>query len=412
MEIKSVLELRAGPLSMTFDPSNAFIRHMRWGGQELVRAIYGAVRDQNWATIPSVMANLKTEVGSDSFRISFDVVCRERAVDYAWRGTIRGEASGKVTYMFDGEARSNFQRNRIGLCVLHPIEECAGRPCMIEHVDGSREMGTFPKAISPEQPFFDIHAVNYGALEIRFDGETFEMEDQRNWGDASYKTYSTPQRLPKPAAVRAGDQVRHEVTVRLHDDPYIWIADGPRFPFPQISTGAEPDSSTSPKWFADLNMSRPAKDSSGMLVYAATPHVHQPDDTTMIENIAGIAAGPETAKEFSSKPVVISPITVQPSRPQLRAPWTLGLISRLAQTGNVHSMTFAQPLDLDFAGFKPAHVLATRSSHPLLAEALAMVNAEGRRRVMVGSFVDRPLKVRVGEREATLQPFEVRTLND
>src|SRR5687768_14823197 len=161
MQSQSIIELRAGPLTMSFDPTNAFIRHMRWGGQEIVRAIYGAVRDHNWATISPAITNLKTEVGGDSFRISFDVVCREREVDFLWRGTIAGEATGKVTYVFDGEARSNFQRNRIGLCVLHPIETCAGRACVIEHVDSSHEIGVFPKPISPAQPFFDIRAVHY-----------------------------------------------------------------------------------------------------------------------------------------------------------------------------------------------------------------------------------------------------------
>ena len=408
MDNKSVLELRAGPLTMIFDPSNAFIRYIRWGAQEVVRAIYGAVRDHNWATIPSAVSNLKTDVTNDSFRISFDVACREREVDYSWRGNICGDAAGKVTYTFEGKARSNFQRNRIGLCVLHPIEECAGRACMIEHVDGSREMGTFPRTILADQPFFDIQAVNYGSVEIRFNGETFEMEDQRNYGDASYKTYSTPQRLPKPAPVRTGDEVRHEVTVTLHQEPHIWIADGPKFPFPRID--ARPDMAASEKWFMEVNANRVPKDHPEMLQYAASPQVHQLDDMTIIENIAGIAYGPESAKEFSSNPVVISPIMVQPNRPELRAPWTLGLISRLAQTGNVHSLTFAYPFELDFGEFKPTHVLPTRSSHPLLAEALVLVDAQGRRRVMVGSFVDRPLRIRVGQQDATLQPFEVRTL--
>lgn len=408
MDTKSVVELRAGPLTLIFDPSNAFIRYIRWGGQELVRAIYGAVRDHNWATIPSAISNLKTEVANDSFRISFDVNCREREVDYAWRGNIRGDASGKVTYAFEGKARSDFQRNRIGLCILHPIEECAGRACMIEHVDGSREMGVFPKMTSPDQPFFDIRAVNHGNVEIRCEGETFEMEDQRNYGDASYKTYSTPQRLPKPTPVRTGDEVRHEVTVCLHQEPHIWIADAPRFPFPRIES--IPGTPASEKWFMDVNANRAPKDHPDMLVYAASPQVHQPDDITIIENIAGIAYGPQSAKEFSSKPVIIAPIMVQPNRPQLREPWTLGLISRLAQTGNVHSMTFAYPLELDFGGFKPTHVLPTQSSHPLLAEALVLLDAQGRRRVRVGSFVDRPLKIRIGQQEVTLEPFEVRTV--
>jgi len=40
------------------------------------------------------------------------------------------------------------------------------------------------------------------------------MEDQRNWTDASFKTYSTPLRLPYPAPVAAGTVI--EQTVRLN----------------------------------------------------------------------------------------------------------------------------------------------------------------------------------------------------
>ena len=50
---------------------------------------------------------------------------------------------------------------------------------------------------------------------MRVDGEWFEMEDQRNWSDTSFKTYSTPVEQPLPARVEAGTCVRHEVVVRL-----------------------------------------------------------------------------------------------------------------------------------------------------------------------------------------------------
>jgi hypothetical protein len=38
------------------------------------------------------------------------------------------------------------------------------------------------------------------------------------------------------------------------------------------------------------------------------------------------------------------------------------------------------------------------------------VDAQGRRRVMVGSFVDRPAKIRVGQQEVMLEPFEVKNV--
>ena len=42
-------------------------------------------------------------------------------------------------------------------------------------------------------------------------GDTFEMEDQRNWTDASYKTYVRPLALPHPYSLPAGETLRQSV---------------------------------------------------------------------------------------------------------------------------------------------------------------------------------------------------------
>src|SRR6185369_13210686 len=71
---------------------------------------------------------------------------------------------------------------------------------------------------------------------IAFAGEIFEMEDQRNWSDASFKTYSTPQSLPKPVTVTPGAQVQHAVTLSLkgHVRPVLPVVQGrpPQFSIP------------------------------------------------------------------------------------------------------------------------------------------------------------------------------------
>ena len=49
------------------------------------------------------------------------------------------------------------------------------------------------------------------------EGETFETEDQRNWSDASFKTYGTPLALPLPVEVTSGHAhpaVGHALPVR------------------------------------------------------------------------------------------------------------------------------------------------------------------------------------------------------
>ena len=40
------------------------------------------------------------------------------------------------------------------------------------------------------------------------------MEDQRNWTDASFKTYSTPLRIPYPVEVAPGQDPVQAVTMR------------------------------------------------------------------------------------------------------------------------------------------------------------------------------------------------------
>jgi hypothetical protein len=215
-----LIELRAGPLTMSLDPETAFLRYIRYGDREILRGIYAAVRDHNWGTPQPKLRDLRVVQTPSSFEVGFQADCVRGAVDFSWTGRITGAGDGAVVYSFEGEARSAFRRNRIGFCVLHPIRECAGRPCTLETVSGAIEKGVFPDLISPHQPFFDLRAITHAVepgleAEVRMEGDTFETEDQRNWTDASFKTYCTPLSLPFPVQVNRGDRIRQSVTVRL-----------------------------------------------------------------------------------------------------------------------------------------------------------------------------------------------------
>ena len=218
------ISLRAGPLTLVFEPSTVFVRRLCLGRVEIVRGMYGAVRDANWGTVPAVIKDLRVESRPSSFCLTFGVECRKGDIDFFWQGSLTGSDAGVVAMVFDGQARSSFLRNRIGLCVLHPLAGCAGRPCQIEHADATVERGFFPSDISPHQPFKGIRAVTHEPLtgvrcEVRLHGEVFEMEDQRNWSDASFKTYGTPLDRPFPVRIEKGTRVRQSVTVRLLEHP-------------------------------------------------------------------------------------------------------------------------------------------------------------------------------------------------
>lgn len=218
------LTLRAGPLTLEFEPDLAFLRYIRLGREEVLRGLYCAVRERDWNTVLPQVSNLQVEQGEGSFRLAFDVACTQGEIDFRWRGTVTGDAAGTLVYRMEGEALTTFHTARIGFCVLHPDRECAGKPCLVEHTDGTREHGAFPDAISPHQPFFDIRALSHEVgpgvtAEVRMEGDTWEMEDQRNWTDSSYKTYSRPLALPWPYEVAAGTRIEQSVTLTLSGLP-------------------------------------------------------------------------------------------------------------------------------------------------------------------------------------------------
>jgi D-apionolactonase len=213
--------VQAGPLTALFVDGD--LRRILWHGREVVRRIHGAVRDRDWGTVPGVTRDLRIEGSGTSFCIGYFREHRQGGIHLEWRAEIRGDDDGTIRFEFDGVAKSDFLANRIGLCLLHPIRECAGAACRTRHTDGTTEERTFPEHVAAEQPipgFTDLsgvaHEVEPGVwLEAAFEGNVFETEDQRNWIDASFKTYSTPLRLPFPVAVRSGTRIRQAVVIRL-----------------------------------------------------------------------------------------------------------------------------------------------------------------------------------------------------
>jgi hypothetical protein len=205
---------------LTAELENADLRYVRVGDVEIVRRLYVAVRDQNWGTVEPVYTRFEIDDQGDSFRIELEAehVDPDAGVDFAWNGLIEGTSEGTIRYELEGSPRTAFLKNRIGFCVLHPAE-LAGAPAWTDTPDGRVE-SFFPELISAHQPFIDMESITHAAganttAEIRFEGDLFEMEDQRNWTDASFKTYSTPLRLPYPVEVTPGQEIRQAVTIEV-----------------------------------------------------------------------------------------------------------------------------------------------------------------------------------------------------
>ncbi len=244
------IPLRAGPVSLIYTGGD--LRYIRVGDSPILHRLYVAVRDHNWDTIPATLSDVTIDNQGDSFQISFTARHRRGAIDFAWAGSIRGGSDGTLRFKMEGEVLSNFRRNRIGFCILHP-GSLAGLACAVEQIDGNVIESAFPDAISPHQPFFAMRAISHQVAPgadaiVRMEGDTFEMEDQRNWTDDSYKTYSTPLALPYPVEVQTGERIRQVVTISLagqlqraaaaaRTDVQVEVGGSPSGRLPQIGLG-------------------------------------------------------------------------------------------------------------------------------------------------------------------------------
>jgi hypothetical protein len=189
------------------------------------------LRDKNWNTIAEEVISVDSDIGENFFSINYQTRYTDAGedIEFTVKGRITGSENSIIKWEFDGTAQSAFKRNRIGFCVLHPAS-AAGAPCQIVHADGTSEENVFPTLVSPHQPFINLKSIAYAGVISEFEGDVFEMEDQRNWTDASFKTYCTPLGLPFPVELACGDSVTQSVTFRVCDQgktQFVEAAEGP-----------------------------------------------------------------------------------------------------------------------------------------------------------------------------------------
>jgi hypothetical protein len=185
---------------------------IEYRGHPVLRAIRPVVRDHDWRMLAPIV---ESTTWNDDGRYTLRLVVAFAGFGVEYRAELTVSASGDdLTVTFDGVAPRDLRSNRIGLVVLHRPDD-AGRNVTITAPDQTRTSSAFPTDISPHQPFINIAAMGWErdgtAFGLAFSGDIFETEDQRNWTDASFKTYSTPLSRPFPVTVHAGDRVHQSV---------------------------------------------------------------------------------------------------------------------------------------------------------------------------------------------------------
>jgi hypothetical protein len=210
------MDVRSGALSATFDDNGCFLREISVAGEEIFRGIGFVARDAHWGT-PGLAGEPQFRRTDDGLSLQSRGRLQIASGDLDW--SISWLISpGRVEAKAEWSSASGFDTNRTGFVILHSLGASRGQSVEVTHPDGAREQATFPALVSPNQPFFDIAAMEYTTsrgshVRLTFSGEVFEIEDQRNWTDASYKTYCRPLRLPYPYRIEPGE--RGEQIVRL-----------------------------------------------------------------------------------------------------------------------------------------------------------------------------------------------------
>ncbi|SFS68311.1 hypothetical protein SAMN04488040_1513 [Sulfitobacter marinus] len=208
--------LACAPWAFTLEAGS--LRHIKLNGTEAIRSIAFLVRDRDWGTlVPQIQDEVISQTDA-GLRIAYTATYTNGPAQLIVDIEVEVTA-GQLSMRADGITKGDFETNRAGFTVLHPIDGVAGQPVHVGHSDGTLEETTFPMLIEPWQPFMDIasltHTVGDYSVTCRLEGDTFEMEDQRQWGDASYKTYNRPLAKPWPYQITEGDGLAQSVVLSI-----------------------------------------------------------------------------------------------------------------------------------------------------------------------------------------------------
>lgn len=233
----------AGPWCADLDGLD--LRYLRLAGREVVRRVAFVVRDTSWGTLTPTVTDQQLDVDDDCFVVRSQARYDRDGSDLSATIVATGLTDGTLTYDVDARAQQDFTTNRIGLVLLHPVT-LAGLPVQLTTQAGlvDREM---PQTVAPQpvgprglegvfEPFSAMTITLADGVRLRheFDGEIFELEDQRNWADGSFKTYAPPLSRGWPMRLGAAQSFRQRLTIRVEGRPGHSPARVPRIDLPAV----------------------------------------------------------------------------------------------------------------------------------------------------------------------------------
>jgi hypothetical protein len=280
----------------------------------------------HWDTILPTFTRMEIKKGADGFTVAFTANCKNDPIDYTFSGQIEGTADGKITFHALGQSNSNFKSPRIGLCVLYGSGSLVEQDFEVTDANGKTIPLKFPRDISRGLVADSHQSLRYTTSDgmtvaCSLQGGTFEMEDQRQFGDSSFKAYGPiPYAYPDIIEGGKGDQT---LVVQVSGAKPQPLPQGPV----QVTVGEALQGAKIPRLIGSEE-----KPPQGVVVMNYSPALHLFDEDSLMENPPVLAElvrlRKDRAKAAPDAKVVIFPATIEAPWPRpVRDPRNTGVVA-------------------------------------------------------------------------------------
>lgn len=226
------VRLTLGDAGILVNSATGAITSITYDGHEICSGIDYLLRDEGWGTVEPMLDrpaqdSIQSVQQPESWRFEYSASFKSNSkiattpelhvqlcLSYGDEGLPELEIVAELS------VRERCRLCRHGFVVLHPMA-LAGVPVHIEHTKGTTTDGSFPVLVEPCQPFTDIRRLSHGVTDAEciwydFDVDRpVEIEDQRQWGDASFKSYVGPLALRHPYDLAAGTVIKQRLVVTI-----------------------------------------------------------------------------------------------------------------------------------------------------------------------------------------------------
>jgi hypothetical protein len=194
----------------SFDATGHGLEDVRFRGTRVATRIFFSVRDLVWGS-----PRVTLEYGDDG-------AIRGEVDGYPLEVTGSVEADGSsLRLTWSVRATADTDVTRAGPCILSERSDLAPSFTAVGP-DGAKEIELADRIVIERiATRFTELLLSIDELDVRFafDGELFEMEDQRNWADSTFKTYCPPLADPQPIHFAAGDAHSFAITITALPGP-------------------------------------------------------------------------------------------------------------------------------------------------------------------------------------------------